>query len=159
MIERPLSPKRRVSYLIGGSLLIVFVIAMVILVWMRVPTEVQFIRVLGLIGAVGCGGLGAVMIWIAKAGVFHRRRHNDAFLVLAVFIIGGIGSLFLNQGWSSGDSRMVVTGQILLALLGITVLLHIGEQTYLSMQQKLETLESRLTEIAAKLDREPPHGP
>ena len=99
-----------------------------------------------------CIGLGVLMLWFARRGMFHRRRDNTLFLLLAGVTMGGLGLVFLNEGWMTGDARMQFTGQLMLALLGFSMILHFMEQHQLSTTLRLLELEYRLAQMSEKLD-------
>ncbi len=163
MIEQKLSRTKRLAMVCGGVLLVIFAICVAFLsgapAARRVRYLPEFIRIIAVIGGAGCLILGVTMLWLARAGVYHRRKHGQIFLLLSILMVGGLALMFLNEGWSTGDPQLVFIGQFLLVLVGITLLLHLGEQFQLSLMQRFLELEYRIAELSEKIDRTPPTKP
>jgi hypothetical protein len=152
MIELKWSPAKRAASAIGGGVLVVLGSGAGAAFLHGAHNQPPLIRMVGTIAMVVCIALGVLMLWFARRGTFHRRRDNILFLLLACVTMGGLGLVFLNEGWMSDDARMQFTGQLMLALLGFSMLLHFMEQHQLSTMQRLLELEYRLTQMSEKLD-------
>ncbi len=147
VVEQKWSPAKRVFSLVGGVFLIVLATGSGIAMLTGNREQPPLIRAAGVISLLVCVAMGVLMIWLARRGVFHRRKHNQVYMLLAVVVLGGLGLVFLNEGWASDDARLQFTGQLMFALLGFSIILHFMEQYQLSLTQRLLELELRIAQM------------
>jgi drug/metabolite transporter (DMT)-like permease len=148
MTHHQLSPLNRTAAFVTGIVLILAMLLATLSAVIRWHTEPHLIRVFVVVGLFGVLGVGALLISMARRGVYDRRRDNNLFIGIALVMMGGLGIGLVNQGLSDIDMRSVFTGSVLLAMCGMFFVMHLMEQQHLTTLEKLEALERRLIDRA-----------